>query len=151
MASCGGSASTDAEPVKLYPDSASLPQAEAIVKSLTPSLAAQSVISWMTEASLNDGAFARRLSRDIMYCYISTGRGDDAEAFSVALDSIKNTLSIEQQVHLFTVSASPLQLGRMLVSDPERDTFTPLFEREYSGDSLSLAAFREGLASESRP
>lgn len=151
MASCSGSASSDAEPIKLYPDSASMPQAEALVGTLTPSQAAQSVISWMTEAPRSEGAFARRLSRDIMYCYISTGRGDDAEAFSVALDSIKNTLSVEQQVHLFTVSASPLQLGRMLASDPERDTFTPLIEKEYSGDSLSLAAFHEGLESESRP
>ena len=149
MISCSGSASSDAEPMKLYSDSASMPQAEALTGKLSPSLAAQSVISWLMQASQNDGTFARRISRDIMYCYISTGRGDDAEAFSIALDSIKNTLSVEQQAHLFAVSAAPMQLGRMLAADPERDALVPLIEREYSSDSLSLAAFREGLNSES--
>lgn len=134
---------------KLEADSASMPQAVRLTSTYTPAQIAGIVVDWLKTADRSDGNFARLLSRDIMYQYISTGKGDDAEAYTVAVDSIKNTLPLKEQIKLFTVSATPVQLGRMVASDPEKDTLVPLIESEYAGDSLALAQFRNALASES--
>lgn len=150
LGSCGHSNKTAETPeFKLEADSASMPQAVALTARYTPTEIASIVVDWLKTADRQDGNFARLLSRDIMYQYISSGKGDDAEAYTVAVDSIKNTLPVGQQIKLFTVSATPVQLGRMVASDPDRDKLVPLIESEYSGDSLALEQFRSALASES--
>lgn len=146
---CSHKAATDTTiDFKLNADSASMPQAEKLVSLYTPSQIAGVVVDWLKTADRQDGNFARLLSRDIMSKYLSMNKSDDAEAYTVAIDSIKNTLPLNEQIKLFTVSATPVQLGRMVAEDPERDNLVPLIENEYAGDSIALAQFRESLSTE---
>lgn len=125
-------------------DSTSSPisQALELTDSYTPTETAESIVRWMTTASVDDREFARSLTKAVLSIYDSIDSNSGRE-FIYAIDSIKETLPVRKLAKAYTVACTPWRLGVILRENGASENLVKDVEEEYSTDSISLEYFRE--------
>lgn len=133
FAGCGSKADIDtSRPAGL--------QAAELVAEMSPQELAEALVGWMAGASPTDRDYVRALTREIVSAYDSTDNYASRH-FAHALDSVKETLSVEKLARVYVVASKPGRLGAVLRQEGADSALIREIRRAYGSDSVGLKVF----------
>ena len=115
-------------------------QAAELVAGMSPQELAEALVNWMAEASPADRDYVRTLTREIVSAYDSTDNYASRH-FAHALDSVKETLSVEKLARVYVVASKPARLATVLREEGADSLLIREVRRAYTSDSAGLKVF----------
>lgn len=116
-------------------------QAAELVAAMSPQELAEALVNWMAEAApTTDRDYVRILTREIVSAYDSSDNYA-SHHFAHALDSVKETLSVEKLARVYVVASKPARLASLLREEGADSALLREVRRAYASDSLGLKVF----------
>ncbi|MBD5244227.1 MAG: hypothetical protein HDS57_01995 [Barnesiella sp.] len=115
-------------------------QAAELVAEMSPQELAEALVNWMAKASPTDRDYVRTLTREIVSAYDSTDNYASRH-FAHALDSVKETLSVEKLARVYVVASKPSRLAVILREEGADTALIREIRRTYATDTVGLRAF----------